>query len=231
MARRLLRKAPLHAAAWWLLVYAAAITPLTALAGWRWKQRVGDALSPELILRHDRLGFGLVFAFLALAIWRYAAHRKQEAPGMPYLPRKALLEVDPSSNLHVPWIRQRAVRHAEQVIVRGRIRDAEGVTVKRIQQLELELEYDVLVNCRVFEDTEILVRVFRRTHFSGYARHVAEAECAKLSAVRNGILIEECAALRLANRIKIEQRVRARNCCLCANRIDASLVVRRTLQV
>ena len=85
VARRLLRKAPLHAAAWWLLVYAAAITPLTALAGWRWKQRVGDALSPELILRHDRLGFGLVFAFLALAIWRYAAHRKQEAPGMPYL--------------------------------------------------------------------------------------------------------------------------------------------------
>ena len=85
VAVRLLRNASLHTAAWWMLVYAAAITPLTALAGWWWKQRVGDTLSPELILRHERLGFGLVFAFLALAIWRYAAYRKQEAPGMPYL--------------------------------------------------------------------------------------------------------------------------------------------------
>ena len=85
VAGRLLRKASLHTAAWWILVYAAAITPLTALAGWWWKQRVGDTLSPELILRHERLGFGLVFAFVALAIWRYAAYRKQEAPGTPYL--------------------------------------------------------------------------------------------------------------------------------------------------
>jgi uncharacterized membrane protein len=82
---RLLRKAPLHTAAWWMLVYAAAITPLTALAGWWWKQRVGDTLSPELILRHERLGFGLAFAFLTLAIWRYAAQRKHEEPGTAYL--------------------------------------------------------------------------------------------------------------------------------------------------
>ena len=85
VAGRLLRKAPLHTAAWWLLVYATAITPLTALAGWWWKQRVGETLSPELILRHERLGFSLVFAFLTLAIWRYAAYRNQEAPGVPYL--------------------------------------------------------------------------------------------------------------------------------------------------
>ena len=85
LAGRLLRKASLHAAASWMLIYAAAITPLTALAGWWWKQRVSDTLSPQLILRHERLGFGLVFAFLALAIWRYAAHRKQEAPGATYL--------------------------------------------------------------------------------------------------------------------------------------------------
>jgi uncharacterized membrane protein len=85
VAGRLLRKASLHTAAWWILVYAAAITPLTALAGWWWKQRVGDTLSPELILQHERLGFVLVFAFVALAIWRHVAYRKQEAPGMPYL--------------------------------------------------------------------------------------------------------------------------------------------------
>ena len=82
---RLLRKASPHTAAWWMLVYAAAITPLTALAGWWWKQGVGDTLPPNLILGHERLGFGLVFAFLALAIWRYVAHRKQEVPGMAYL--------------------------------------------------------------------------------------------------------------------------------------------------
>jgi len=85
LAGRLLRKASLHTAAWWMLIYAAAITPLTALAGWWWKQRVGNTLSPQPVLRHERLGFGLVFAFLALAIWRYDAHRKQEAPGMAYL--------------------------------------------------------------------------------------------------------------------------------------------------
>jgi uncharacterized membrane protein len=85
VAGRLLRKASLHSAACWMLVYAAAITPLTAFAGWWWKQRVGETLSPQLILRHERLGFGLVFAFLALAMRRYAAHRRQEAPGMAYL--------------------------------------------------------------------------------------------------------------------------------------------------
>jgi uncharacterized membrane protein len=84
-AGRLLRKTSLHAAAWWMLVYAAAITPLTALAGWWWKQQVGETLSPQLISRHERLGFGLVIAFLVLAAWRYTAQRRQEAPGAAYL--------------------------------------------------------------------------------------------------------------------------------------------------
>ena len=81
----MLRKVSLHTSSWWMLVYAAAITPLTAFAGWWWKQRVGDTLSPQLILWHERVGFSLVFAFLALAIWRYAVHRKRGTPGMAYL--------------------------------------------------------------------------------------------------------------------------------------------------
>ena len=85
VAGRLLRRVSLHTAAWWMLVYAAATTPLTAFAGWWWKQRAGDTLSPQLILWHERIGFGLVFAFFALAIWRYAVHQKREAPGMAYL--------------------------------------------------------------------------------------------------------------------------------------------------
>jgi uncharacterized membrane protein len=85
VAGRLLRKASLHAAAWWMLVYAAAITPSTALAGWWWKQRVGNMLSPPLIWWHERIGFVLVLAFLALAMWRYASYRRHEAPGVAYL--------------------------------------------------------------------------------------------------------------------------------------------------
>ena len=46
---RMLRKASLHTAAWWMLVYAAAITPLTVFAGWWWKQKVGDTLPLELL--------------------------------------------------------------------------------------------------------------------------------------------------------------------------------------
>lgn len=85
IAGRVLRKASLHAAAWWMLVYAAAITPLTGLAGMWWKSKVGDMLSPELILRHERLGFSLVGGLLVLAAWRYTAYRKSEAPGLAYL--------------------------------------------------------------------------------------------------------------------------------------------------
>ncbi len=85
IAGRVFRKASLENAAWWMLLYAAAITPLTACAGWWWKQRVSDTLPAELLLRHQRLGFSLAFAFIGLTVWRFATYRRHESPGFAYL--------------------------------------------------------------------------------------------------------------------------------------------------
>jgi uncharacterized membrane protein len=82
---RVLRKSSLHAAAWWMLVYAAAITPLTALSGLWWKQKQGDALPAQQVLRHEQIGFALVGGLIVLAAWRYAAYRKSAPPGVAYL--------------------------------------------------------------------------------------------------------------------------------------------------
>ena len=81
----LTRKASLHIAAWWMLVYGAAITPLTGLAGLWWKKEAGPMLPPSLLLRHQWLGIGLVFLFLLIAGWRWRIHRSQAPPGAGYL--------------------------------------------------------------------------------------------------------------------------------------------------
>jgi uncharacterized membrane protein len=85
IAGRVLRKDSLHAAAWWMLVYAAVLTPLTALSGLWWKQKQGDALSAQQVLRHEQIGFALVGALIALVAWRYLAYRKSAAPEVAYL--------------------------------------------------------------------------------------------------------------------------------------------------
>ena len=82
---RALRKPSLHAAAWWMLVYAAAITPLTVLSGLWWKQKQVDTLPAQQLLRHEQIGFALMGALIVLAVWRYAAYRKSLAPGVVYL--------------------------------------------------------------------------------------------------------------------------------------------------
>ena len=46
---KVLRKQSLTHAAWWMLVYAAAITPFTVLAGWYWKRSVEAMLPPGTI--------------------------------------------------------------------------------------------------------------------------------------------------------------------------------------
>ena len=85
LAGRILRKPRLHAAAWWMLVYAAAISPLTALAGLWWKHSLGDVLPPDLILEHQVLGIALAIAVIVMAVWRYAIYRKEKVPGWGYL--------------------------------------------------------------------------------------------------------------------------------------------------
>jgi len=85
LAGRILGKSRLHAAAWWMLVYAAAISPLTALAGLWWKRSVGDALPPDLMLEHQVLGIALAIAVIVMAIWRYLLYKKDKVPGIGYL--------------------------------------------------------------------------------------------------------------------------------------------------
>ena len=87
---RLLGRESLRHAAWWALLYAAAVTPFTALAGWFWKRSIEAALSPELIAVHQWLGIWLAFEFPVLLIWRWRFHRGGESPGLAYLMTAAL---------------------------------------------------------------------------------------------------------------------------------------------
>ncbi|HEY5329951.1 MAG TPA: DUF2231 domain-containing protein [Acidobacteriaceae bacterium] len=79
-AGRIFRKPTLHSAAWWMLVYAAAITPLTALAGLWWKHKLADTLPPAEIAEHMWLGISLAVSFVILLLWR----RKSDPPSIPY---------------------------------------------------------------------------------------------------------------------------------------------------
>lgn len=82
---RVLRRESLKHAAWWTLLYAAAVTPFTALAGWFWKRSIEAALSPDVIAVHQWLGIWLAFAFPVLVLWRWRFHKRGEGPGLAYL--------------------------------------------------------------------------------------------------------------------------------------------------
>jgi len=83
---RVLRRRSLHHAAWWMLVYAAAITPLTVAAGALWKNSVGEGSLPRsVILTHQWLGMSLAIAFIGLALWRWTIHSLDKGPGFSYL--------------------------------------------------------------------------------------------------------------------------------------------------
>jgi uncharacterized membrane protein len=90
---KLLRRESLRHTAWWTLLYAAAITPFTALAGWFWKRAIEAALPPELIAIHQWLGISLAAAFITLAVWRGLLQRRGESPGMVYLLLAAVVSV------------------------------------------------------------------------------------------------------------------------------------------
>ncbi len=71
-------------AGWWMMLYAALITPLTAIAGWFWKEQVKAGLPAETIFLHQWVGFGLAIAFIGLAIWRGLLHKRDKKPGALY---------------------------------------------------------------------------------------------------------------------------------------------------
>src|SRR5256885_16703696 len=79
------RRTSLHAAASWMVLYAAIITPLTGIAGWWWKSRSGGTLPANLITVHQWLGTSLVLLFVVLAVWRWRIHKRNQVPSIAYL--------------------------------------------------------------------------------------------------------------------------------------------------
>jgi uncharacterized membrane protein len=84
LSGRLLRRESLRHAGWWTLLYAALVTPFTALSGWVWKRSIEAALSADVIAVHQWLGIWLAFAFPILLVWRWRSHKRGESPGLAY---------------------------------------------------------------------------------------------------------------------------------------------------
>ncbi len=80
---RAFRRDSLHATAWWTLLYAAVLTPLTALAGWLWLGRM-EMTHDEMAI-HKWLGTGLAVLLFGLVAWRGRLFREGRAPGASYL--------------------------------------------------------------------------------------------------------------------------------------------------
>ena len=81
---KMTRRVSLLHAAWWMLLYAAIVTPITATAGWFWKRQIEAGLPAAIISQHQWIGISLAFAFIALAIWRGVIHLRDEKPGVLY---------------------------------------------------------------------------------------------------------------------------------------------------
>jgi uncharacterized membrane protein len=82
---RAFRRQSLHDAGWWTLLYAAIVTPFTAIAGYLWKRSMGSGLTGEMITTHQWLGISLAVAFVILTLWRWSIYSRKELPGAPYL--------------------------------------------------------------------------------------------------------------------------------------------------
>jgi uncharacterized membrane protein len=82
LAGRLLKSEPLRHAAWWTLLYATAITPLTAITGWLfWMPGDNDAFGMTI---HKWLGSALAGLLFALTAWRWSLYRRQQWPPAAY---------------------------------------------------------------------------------------------------------------------------------------------------
>ena len=82
---RVSRRRSLHNAGWWMTLYTAAITPLTAAAGWWWKHTAGSDLPASLITVHQWLGTTIAVLFIVLVCWRWMIKRRGNVPGLAYL--------------------------------------------------------------------------------------------------------------------------------------------------
>src|SRR5207249_8310152 len=73
--------------AWWTLLLAAVITPLTAATGW-WLRLSMEQVPVEqgpVMAFHQWLGSGLVILSIGLCAWRGVTYRRAASPGWLYL--------------------------------------------------------------------------------------------------------------------------------------------------
>jgi uncharacterized membrane protein len=82
---RVRRSKSLTSAGWWMLLFAACITPFTGLAGLTWKRSVADMVPPEMLRTHQWLGITMAVVLLVLALWRGGFVRREQAPSVAYL--------------------------------------------------------------------------------------------------------------------------------------------------
>jgi Plastocyanin len=82
---RIFKRQTLHHVAFWMIVYAACITPFTAAAGWWWKHAAGAALPAKLITVHQWLGTAAALIFIVLTVWRWRIHKQGLTPTVAYL--------------------------------------------------------------------------------------------------------------------------------------------------
>ncbi len=81
------------------------------------------------------------------------------------------------------------------------------MTIKRIEQFELELKSDVFSDRRVFDDAYILVVIRIETHHAFNAGHSSQLVG---SPVSRAIWIDKCAIHRIARGVQIEEAVQVR---------------------
>ena len=84
---RVVRKQSLADAAWWTLLLAAVVTPVTAATGWwlRLSMGQGPAEQGSVMAVHQWLGSVLVLPFAGLCAWRGIIRRSEASPGWQYL--------------------------------------------------------------------------------------------------------------------------------------------------
>ncbi len=85
------KRASLHNAAAWMMLYEAIITPITGAAGWWWKAQSAGALPANIITVHQWLGTSLAVIFILLAIWRWKIQKRNSVPGAGYLAVTAII--------------------------------------------------------------------------------------------------------------------------------------------
>lgn len=89
---RFLKKPSLTGTAWWTLLAAAMVTPLTAAAGWYWKSQMDMAgMDSRQMAVHQWLGISLAILFIAVTAWRGRMFRRDRTPGYGYLAMLAAL--------------------------------------------------------------------------------------------------------------------------------------------